>query len=192
MNERRIGRRGDGGKWVCDPACMLTELARPCVVVSIGSNNDFSFETGIVQLGCTVHTFDHTVAAPQTPPGVVFHSFGLGVGDEGDSSPLRSLDALLALANISEVDVLKMDIEGAEYAVLHSQATLDTMRTRVRQLLVEFHFGWGAAQEGPVSWQRQTARALMDSGFVVFHKEPNIQYSDGSCIEYALLNHNLI
>ena len=192
LNERRLGNRGDGGKWLCDPDCMLRE---GCVVVSIGSNNEFSFELAMLERGCSVHTFDHTVANAAPPPGVHFYSLGLGV--TGAVLPLVTFEHLLEAANVSTVDVLKMDIEGGEYPVLADAHNLKVMGAGVRQLLVEFHWAAGVSHENPTAWMRKVARSVMDAGFVVFHKEPNILWSDGwqqnrGGIEYALLNHRLI
>jgi hypothetical protein len=39
--ERKIGSRGDGGKWICDPHRI--EKGK-CLVYSVGSNNQFDFE----------------------------------------------------------------------------------------------------------------------------------------------------
>jgi hypothetical protein len=38
-NERRIGQRGDGGKWVC-----VDKSLAGTGIISVGSNNEFSFE----------------------------------------------------------------------------------------------------------------------------------------------------
>ena len=40
MPLHRDGGAGDGGKWICG----LAALQAPCVVLSLGSNNDYSFE----------------------------------------------------------------------------------------------------------------------------------------------------
>jgi hypothetical protein len=37
VEEERVGEHGDGGKWVCDPICMLKR--NRCTVLSFGSNN---------------------------------------------------------------------------------------------------------------------------------------------------------
>lgn len=187
MAERRVGTFGDGGKWSCDPDCMLRK--GECVVYSIGSNNEFSFEQDMVARGCEVHTFDHTVAAPQPPAGVTFHRDGLGVAT--DAPPMRSLGNITASLGHSTVDVLKMDIEGGEYRVLLDPETIATLKTKVVQLLIEFHWGWGVSASSPRTTIERVAKLLTDAGLLVFHKEPNIQFSDGSCIEYALLNVNL-
>ena len=57
MHERRIGKLGDGGKWICDPHRIAKQ--DDCLVYSIGSNNDFSFEQAILDnIGqhCEIHT----------------------------------------------------------------------------------------------------------------------------------------
>ena len=189
-DERRLGTWGDGGKWICDPACMLA--AGRCVVYSVGGNNEWSFEVSMVKRGCEVHTFDHTVAAPRTPPGVVFHRWGLGVN--ADAQPMRSLDSIMAELNHTRVDVFKMDIEGGEFRVLADQATVKTMHSKVTQMQIEFHYRMGVLQPGHnfATRMESVAEALDNSGFRVFGKEPNIEYSDGSCVEYAFINTYLI
>jgi FkbM family methyltransferase len=60
-------------------------------------------------------------------------------GDPGAiEMPCVDLRGALALARISRVDVLKMDIEGMEYDVLE-QAMKDRSLEEVQQVLVEFH-----------------------------------------------------
>ena len=59
QHERRIGTLGDGGKWICDPHRISKQDS--CLVYSIGSNNDFSFEEAVLKdIGshCEIHTFD--------------------------------------------------------------------------------------------------------------------------------------
>jgi len=52
--------------------------------------------------------------------------------------PCRTLASALAVAGESRVDVLKLDVEGAEYAVLDMAARQGWL-AGVQQLLVEFH-----------------------------------------------------
>lgn len=57
QHERRIGRLGDGGKWICDPHRISEQ--EDCLVYSVGSNNDFSFEQSVLNdIGphCEIHT----------------------------------------------------------------------------------------------------------------------------------------
>lgn len=58
----RLGEGGDGGKFVCDPDAIV-RAGPSCLVVSIGSNGDPSFERAVYDLNpeCTIHTYDHTL-----------------------------------------------------------------------------------------------------------------------------------
>jgi FkbM family methyltransferase len=63
---------------------------------------------------------------------------GTGVGESVDA-PVRRLATLRETLRLPSPDVLKMDIEGAEYAVLP-----DVLESELRpsQILVEFHHRW--------------------------------------------------
>ena len=53
----RYGGTNDGGKVFCN----ISGLAPPCVVYSLGSNGDYSFENDVLRATkCDVHTFDCT------------------------------------------------------------------------------------------------------------------------------------
>lgn len=58
--EARVGRLGDGGKWLCNPKRLLNKPS--CVIYSFGSNGDTSFEDAIHAMlpSCQVHVFDPT------------------------------------------------------------------------------------------------------------------------------------
>jgi hypothetical protein len=77
-HERRIGALGDGGKWVCDPHRLQN---KSCLVYSIGSNGDTSFEQAILdEIGhhCEIHTFDPgNFGAVVNRTGAVYHEWGL-------------------------------------------------------------------------------------------------------------------
>ena len=145
--ERLVGGPADGGKWVCDPACSLQRA--DCLVLSFGSNNDFTFESSVLRLApaCSIHTFDHTVDGQGAPTGVAFHKQGIAGSRKTATKQLRSLvDTVAELGlNGRRVDVLKLDVEGFEYVVLRDPATLQFLREHVMQLLVEFQCVWGGA-----------------------------------------------
>ena len=90
-----------------------------------------------------VHPFgiaavDGTVSfAPPQNPAHVSHSV-LGDGPGRVELPVKRLATVLGELGHDHLDVLKLDIEGAEYAVLD-----DLLATGLlpRQLLVEFHHG---------------------------------------------------
>ena len=45
----RLGRIGDGGKWICNPFA-VRESARPCIFYSLGLNNEVSFDVEFMNL----------------------------------------------------------------------------------------------------------------------------------------------
>ncbi len=120
-NEERVGRNGDGAKWMCQPR---TLLKAPCLVYSFGSRLDLSFEEHVAALApCEIHIFDPTpslqAALPslKLPPHTTFHSFGL-VGP--NAAPLKleekvvetkTLPQIMANLSHTHIDVLKIDIE---------------------------------------------------------------------------------
>lgn len=149
----------DGGKWLCG----LKELHEtrkknpskdfygvnkhhyqdiPCVVYSIGSNNEFSFEERVrfVAPGCEIHTFDPTVK--ETGEGKRFYdqyhdTYGLG-GIDSDQGrfPIRSIESIMKELNHNYIDFLKVDVEGYEWDFLQQ---VDWNRVHVGQLLIEMH-----------------------------------------------------
>jgi FkbM family methyltransferase len=77
--------------------------------------------------------------------------------------PCLTLASAMQLCKIETPDILKMDIEGAEYAVL-AQALANNWLAGVSQVLVEFHHflpGLAAAQT------RQSIAALQQAGFAI-------------------------
>jgi FkbM family methyltransferase len=64
------------------------------------------------------------------------------------------------------IDLLKMDIEGAEYGVL---SDLVASNIQINQLLVEFHHRW---DEVGVGRTRAVIRALNDAGYLIFAVSP--------------------
>jgi hypothetical protein len=97
----------------------------------------FDFEESIHSYfgeSCKIFTFDHTVAKPQPPAFVTYHSYGLAPQDV--SANLKSLRTLYTVANVSHVDILKIDIEGAEYGAL-IPALEDGTFAHPRMILIE-------------------------------------------------------
>jgi hypothetical protein len=125
------------------------------------------------------------VAAPTPPAGVIFHRYGITTSG-ADNAQMKSLPKIIEelLHSDKIVDVMKIDVEGAEFAVFADGATLAALKKQVRQLLVEVHF----KGEGPTI---ALAKALTDAGFYTFSKEPNIQWSSGDCVEFSMLNVNI-
>ena len=124
----------------------------------------------------------------ELPPALQFHAYGIGSIDgvarfyppEDDrfvsfsiversvpgraaiEAPVRRLASIMEQLGHDRVDVLKMDIEGAEYEVLDDVLRSDIPIT---QLLVEFHH---FLRPVPVSRTRAALRALDAAGFDLF------------------------
>ena len=122
--ERRIGRGGDGGKWICDPHRIAKQ--KECLVYSVGSNNDFSFEEAVLRdIGphCEIHTFDfgdYAAGAERlgtrlhdgvNKTAVVYHQFGVGRDDPPKFKSLKTIVEELGHVNRT-VDIFKIDCEG--------------------------------------------------------------------------------
>lgn len=188
--EMRVGPPGDGGKWVCDPYKLN---ATACLVYSIGSQNEFGFEMGIRTLlpNCIIHTFDHTVKVPNPPEGVHFHSQGLS-GLEG-VPPLYSLLDLKAMHGHGSqaLDILKVDIEGAEYSSLLPLLDRESgCKLHARQVLIEIH------PRHPIQFVQDLLQGFRNCGYAIFHKEPNIQFPANHmrneyAVEYSLIQLDL-
>jgi FkbM family methyltransferase len=91
------------------------------------------------------------------------------------TAEVRCLTTLASLLGHRAIDLVKMDIEGAEYDVIQ---TLSMQRILPRQLLVEFHHrhpGYG------IDRTISATRSLRSMGYRLFHVSPNGE-------EYAFLH----
>lgn len=114
------------------------------VVYAAGARDDITFDIGVKEKGLEVHTFDPTlklqeidgVVAQATKAGVKFHDIGLGGANKvylpmqmpyvwpgvgggtktnDEAWRIYTLGGLLALLNHTAIEILKIDIEGAEW-----------------------------------------------------------------------------
>jgi galactoside 2-L-fucosyltransferase 1/2 len=175
--QKRIGGKGDGGKIVCLDAIEKDN----CVVYSLGSRLDFSFENDVVtQLGCEVHTFDCTVGSPSdTPSGVSFHPWCIGgsdtkkrissdLGHGGEIGQYYTLETIMSMLHHDKINLLKMDIERHEFDVFR------TLRTFPDQIVFETHLHNAYDMFGrPVSEQEWSAMWKKLQKYNVFAHEPN-------------------
>ena len=171
----KVGALSDGGKWVCG---VDTLLQRPdCVIYSFGSNGDTSFEEVLLQTTkCSVWTFDPTLNAAQQAkinavPGLHFAPVGLADMDgdmdiAGKVRPVRTLATLMRERGHAWLDVLKMDIEGGEWAVLDGFVR-NGSALPVSQAQIEFHVD--KPQDAV-----ETMAGLVGVGWRVFHVEENV------------------
>jgi FkbM family methyltransferase len=198
----RVGTRFDGGKWIADPESLTVSS----VVYSFGVGDNISFDMDMAgRFGCNVYMFD---PSPSVVAG--FSRFGagqacgkghltyqpLGLGPvskkadnqwnlviEGKQCEARSLADIARARHHTRVEILKIDIEGGEFAAL--QEMIDTralLSLQVRQLLVEFHLWDGQCFADFV----RIIGALERQGFLIFRKEFN-PYAADRCAEFSFL-----
>ena len=181
--ERRIGRDGDGGKWICDPHRIAQKAAsdQGCLVYSVGSNNDFSFEMSVhdqISEHCEIHTFDfgdYSQGAKEAGDYITYHQVGVGKDQPPRFKSVKTLVKELGHEN-RVIDIFKIDCEGCEWQTakhwFEAPVTL-------RQIQVELHFQSTPAQNA------EFFDLMYENDYVVFHKEANIAYP--GAIEYAFL-----
>lgn len=89
--------------------------------------------------------------------------------DGGERIETRTIDLaqLLANAGREECAVLKLDVEGAEYALLEALCTSGEIR-RAAQILIEFHHG---VTNRSLADTERTAGQLKAAGFGLVHTE---------------------
>jgi FkbM family methyltransferase len=83
-------------------------------------------------------------------------------------APCRRLSSLMQDLNVSSLDVLKLDIEGAEYGVIRDAIKSGALM-QVKQLLIEFHH-W--IPEFGLSQTRRALQELTGAGFQVAWVSP--------------------
>ncbi|KAF1946429.1 hypothetical protein EJ02DRAFT_233253 [Clathrospora elynae] len=142
---QRVGRLGDGGKWVCGmniyeglpaPTAMQENVEireapikaqEGLVIYSFGINAESSFEAEMLERvpSARIWGYDFSVDAwgPQIAAAyrdrTFFKKVGLGKEDKHESSPpFWTLPSLMKENNHTYIDILKIDIEGSEYDAL--------------------------------------------------------------------------
>ena len=111
---------------------------------------------------------------PHDNPDFVAHSLIAreATGAQAVEVQVRTLPTLLAELGHSHIDLLKMDIEGAEYAVIDN---LVSQRVEVHQLLVEFHHLDRFTPGMSPARTKDAIQKLNRAGFKIFHITPSGQ-----------------
>ncbi|ETW81144.1 hypothetical protein HETIRDRAFT_46155, partial [Heterobasidion irregulare TC 32-1] len=188
---QRIGTLGDGGKWVCGMERIVKK--EKCVIYSVGINGESSFEAALLQRaqGCEVWGYDFSVnsfgpeieTVPDLKRRSHFHSWALGGEDqhaETDNPKMYTLQTLMQMNGHDFIDILKIDIEGAEFESLaaliqsYASTTPDTPTVLpFGQLQIEIHARHGQEHFAEFSnWWATLERA----GLRPFWTEPNLVY----------------
>lgn len=226
MDLDRLGRWGDGGKWVCGIENLavrpvLTPEGKPtCVGFSYGINTDASFEVELLKAapGCIVHGFDPTITDlpvelrptafqdaqnPRRHARATWHKMGVGHDSGGVAATglrkfpwVESLKDSMERLGVDFIDMLKIDVEGAEYgALLDLLAATRGQKPFFGQLLIEIH-----AMNAPRSAKIGTAGhkifelmyLLKELGYRIFSRETNLEPAvDGrlpDAVEYSFIH----
>jgi hypothetical protein len=190
---------GDGSKELCEDLLPSKTDPGGCIVYSLGSRLDFTFEADMRKaFGCDVFTFDCTVGEPapgKVPAGVEFHPWCVGRTDElksfhsdvasntNNKGQYYTLSTIMRKLNHDVVDVLKMDIERYEFEVVEGLSKL----AAPTQILMETHVHNSYGQFGrPVSeaeWNGMWGR-LDSLGYGVIGARPNPKCL--CCCEYSV------
>jgi hypothetical protein len=203
---KRLGRVGDGGKWLCGTSSWLhpttttttTTRSDKCVVYSFGISVDSSFEEELLlTTDCTIYCFDPSIGALPKPnlysdeewhqlqrERIFFHKIGLGADHSGNIDILglvQTLDDVMYQYKHTFIDILKVDVEGAEWDIFKNifpaSGSRDISR-RIGQLLVELHYD---------TMPHITAffRSMTQHGFLSYSREINLNPTMSGGLPYA-------
>jgi len=113
--------------------------------------------------------FDGTCqfAPPENSSHVSHSMIRKNMSNSSIQMPVLRLATIMEKLGHDHIDVLKMDIEGAEYGVI---ADLLSCEIRVDQLLVEFHHRW---PEVGLDKTRRAIHELNERGYRIFNISPN-------------------
>lgn len=177
-----------------------------CLVYSFGINDEWNFEDGVNKTyGCEIHSFDpRPNFAKSSPmehlnvPNMIYHNMGVwgwNFNTEGGWE-LRDLLTIVTTLNHQNriIDVVKLDIEGAEWQVLRHLVDSGLFRI-IKQITMEMHaprvrLNPITGKEDTVSvldlaemWQ--TLHDLERAGFEMFSTR-----TKSCCETYAILKTN--
>lgn len=129
----------------------LDNISPPCVVYSFGIANNWIFDDYMISKGCHVYSFDPSmnVGKHKRHKNHLFEPIGIGIKSgvhEGRSTlyggktnyDVLTLGDIMKRYNNDHVDIIRMDIEYAEWDVLQEWLA-DDMFSKMDQLLLEIH-----------------------------------------------------
>jgi len=200
----RIGVLGDGGKWVCG----MERIAKQpeCVIYSFGINGESSFEAALLERapGCEVWGYDFSVNSfgPEIEETSSLkqrsHFFPWALGGRNahgpeDNPKIYTLDTLMRMNGHTFIDLLKIDIEGAEFDTLSTflRAHKSTGSLPIGQLQLELH-AWD--DYGNFPFFHDWWVSLEEGGLRPFWTEANlvyVNYNEGGkprLAEYSFIN----
>ena len=176
---RRFGNDGDGGKMVCDAKAVLERQADDCLVVSVGSNGDVSFEEAMRAFNpaCEVHIYEPAMTPKMA---ATIPTWAKLYAEPFDGATVDKPE----YANRS-IAILKIDCEGCEFDAMRpwlERSCTDLVLAEVHGCLGQSHMS--------VEHRMRRFHTLMSAaeaaGFKVFSSEVNLLAPSPTCIEYGL------
>ena len=139
-----------------------------CVIYSFGSNYDFSFEYALSRLDCEIHTFDPSMPSFQESDlkesmGIQFHHVALGPSTL--YSNFKTLKEIMLSLGHNELEIVKIDIEGDEWAALEN---IFASNLKIRQLILEVHF-----LKTTIEQAIRVFRKFPENGYVLWSRVDN-------------------
>lgn len=192
VNKEKLGGEY-GGYWICPD-----EISSNSIVYSVGIGKDITFDLALIEkYHCSVFAFDPTPESIEWLRGQdlpeKFKFFPLGLADyngkalfyspknqsatllqlpEATSRPIevevRKLSTLMKMLKHDSIDLLKMNIEGAEYAVIND---ISRSNLRINQICVDFHHRFPNCS---VEDTLHALKTLKEMGFKVFWQDYNL------------------
>merc|ERR1712032_8708 len=176
-------------------------MGESCLVYSIGSAGDYSFEKGVLESisqDCEIHVFDMnnwSIYTNEPPPkGVIYHAITIGKSSHNQvygksTAPIKSPQQIFQyLGHYNKtIDILKLDCEGCEYNTYKDWFGGNPF---IRQIQLELHASETDYFSLNSSSVHDMFHYIFEQGYVVFHKEPNL-LSGGNAVEFAFLQLNL-
>ncbi|KAM8726647.1 putative methyltransferase-like protein 24 [Acanthopagrus schlegelii] len=187
---KEAAQQGTKGAWAAclDPKYSLTHRihSKHCRVYSFGLGvDDRSLEDSLARAGCEVHCFDPSLKQPHLQRDDMWlHRLSV---DWRDPNPAvvaqRQYTSTKKLATIlndfghRQVDVLKADMESAEWKILEN-LVLEGVLESVGQLLLELHLHWAGFEVGGddpsvVRFWFSLLKELERANFRLFHVHSN-------------------
>lgn len=154
-----------------------------CVIFSVGSNNQWTFEEGVVDTTkCQLKTFDCTVKNPNPPPHVrervdFFKLCLVGKKNHGQGEDYVDFAGMVRAASAGKKELvypkyLKVDIEGFEFESLTHALEQMTPQQMPHQIALEVHFQnsfFDMPEEGLLAF----SNFMFYKGYVLAHRRDN-------------------